>query len=319
MDAVALAAVVGLAYIGKQMTDTPPPAQVPKQVPVAIDTQVAQPPIGRKETIQSFRDIVPDATRHTYGQPVYNTTSRENVSNTMKNLSPNPWTRVGPGLGVGPDVPAAGGFHQYIREIPVNPNEERLTQLPGRVQAPPMAPVTRGTDVSFEFAKNRPDQVYTRAPMPGSATIRAPEGRSRFVKGSRSTIKDQTIGRETDLLGAPLIIANNPMNSAYMVTGNQSLDRKDARAKPHRAGNPGNMNVRAHPLGAHGMLTGTKSDQNSVPVVQGAAPIPNGYIRTAVQEVNPYKDTPNALGTSDALTLAKRQLKDNVYNHTFSE
>jgi hypothetical protein len=302
MDAVALAAVVGLAYIGKQMTDAPP-TQVPKQVPVTIDTQVAQPPIGRKETTPSFRDIVPDATRHTYGQPVYNTASRENVTNTMKNLSPNPWTRVGPGLGVGPDVPATGGFHQYIREIPVNPT----------------APVARGTDGSFEFAKNRPDQVYTRAPMPGSAVIRAPEGRSRFVKGSRSTIKDQTIGRETDLLGAPLIIANNPMNSAYMVTGNQSLDRKDARAKPHRAGNPGNMNVRAHPLGAHGMLTGTKSDQNSVPMIQGAAPIPNGYIRTAIQEVNPYKDTPNALATGDSLTIAKRQLKDNVYNHTFSE
>jgi hypothetical protein len=67
------------------------------------------------------------------------------------------------------------------------------------------------------------------------------------------------------------------------------------------------------------MLTGTKSDQNSIPVVHGAAAVPNGYVRTGVQEVNPYKDTPNAAATGDALTLAKRQLKDNVYNHTFSE
>ncbi len=318
MDAVALAAVVGLAYIGKQMNDAPPPV-IPTKVPVALDTQVAQPPIGQKETIDSFRDIASNANRYTYGQPVYNTTSRENVTNIMKNLSPNPWTRVGPGLGVGSNVPATGGFHQYIREIPVNPNEERLTQLPGRIQAPPTAPVPRGEDLSFRVDKNRPDQVYTRAPMPGSAVIRAPEARSRYVKGSRSTLKDQTIGRETDLLGAPLVIANNPMNSGYLVTGNQSLDRKNARAKPHRAGNPGNMNVRAHPLGAHGVLTGVKSDKNSIPVIQGAPSIPNGYIRSAVQEVNPYKDVPNSLATSDALTLAKRQLENNVYNHTFSE
>lgn len=317
MDAVALAAVVGLAYIGKHMSDVPPPS-IPQQHPVALDTQVAQKPIGKREVVESFRDISRYANKDTYGQPVYNLNSRENVSNIMKNLSPNPWTRVGPGLGVGPDVPATGGFHQYIREIPVNPNEERLTQLPGRVQAPPMAPVPRGEEATFQVAKNRPDQVYTRAPMPGSATIRAPEQRGRFVKGSRSTLKDQTVGRETDLLGVPTIITNNPMNSAYLVTGNQSLDRKDARSKPHRAGNPGNMNVRGHPLGAHGMVTGLRADTNSVPVIQGAPSVPNGYIRTGVQEVNPYKDTPNTLATDGALSLAKRQLENNVYNHTFS-
>lgn len=318
MDAVALAAVVGLAYIGKQITDAPP-VKIPQQAPNEVDTQIAQRPIGKKQTVESFRDIVPDASRHTYGQPVYNLSSRENVSNTMKNLSPNPWLRVGPGLGVGPDVPAAGGFHQYIREIPVNPNEERLTQLPGRAQAPPTAIAPAGPELTFAVAKNRPDQVYTRNPMPGSATIRAPEARSRYVKGSRSTVKDQTVGRETDLLGAPLIITNNPLNSGYIVTGNQSLDRKDARSKPHRAGNPGNMNVRAHPLGANGMVTGLKSDTNSVPVITGAPSVPNGYVRTAIQEANPYKGTVNTLASDDALSLAKKQLKNNVYNHTFSE
>lgn len=318
MDAVALAAVVGLAYIGKQMTDVPP-TKVPQQVPNELDTRVSQRPFGQKQTVESFRDIAPNASRHTYGQPVYNLTSRENVSNTMKNLSPNPWVRVGPGLGVGPDVPATGGYQQYIREIPVNPNEERLTQLPGRVQAPPTAIAPAGPELTFEVAKNRPDQVYSRNPMPGSATIRAPEARSRYVKGSRSTLKDQTIGRETDLLGAPLIITNNPLNSAYIVTGNQSLDRKDARSKPHRAGNAGNMNVRAHPLGAHGMVTGLKSDTNSVPVITGAPNVPKNYVRTAIQEANPYKETVNALASDDGLSLAKRQLQNNVYNHTFSE
>ena len=39
---------------------------------------------------------------------------------------------VGPGVGVGPNVPAYGGYQQLFRVNPVNVGEYRLTTLPGR-------------------------------------------------------------------------------------------------------------------------------------------------------------------------------------------
>lgn len=39
--------------------------------------------------------------------------------------------RVGPGLGLGPDVPASYGFHDPTRVLPFNPGEDRI-ELPGR-------------------------------------------------------------------------------------------------------------------------------------------------------------------------------------------
>lgn len=313
MDLVALSAVVGLAFIGKQISDTHPPPPIPEHKPVEKDPRLRGLPYG-KEEVHSFRDISANATRSTYGQPVYNMSSRENVTNVMKNLSSSPWNRVGPGLGVGSNVPATGGYQQYIREIPINPNEEHLHQLPGRIQAPPTAPVPRQPNAT-EVAKNRPDQVYYRETKPGSGILRGPESRAEYVKGSRSTLKDQTIGREVELLGAPLVITNNPFNSGYVVTGNQSLDRKNARERPDRAGNPGRMNVRSGPLGAHGMVSRMKSDTMSTREGLGGSLISQGYSRTAIQEVNQFKD----IEDDRDLDIAKKQLADNVYNHSFTQ
>lgn len=54
-------------------------------------------------------------------------------SMTHNNVMPAEQLRVGPGLGVGPDVAATGGFHQFYRQLPLNVNEYKLTQLPGRL------------------------------------------------------------------------------------------------------------------------------------------------------------------------------------------
>ena len=50
---------------------------------------------------------------------------------THNNVLPTEQVMVGPGLGVGPEVAATGGFHQFYRQLPLNVNEYKLTQLPG--------------------------------------------------------------------------------------------------------------------------------------------------------------------------------------------
>ena len=57
--------------------------------------------------------------------------SRTINSQVQNNVLPTEQLRVGPGLGVGPDVAATGGFHQFYRQLPLNVNEYKLTQLPG--------------------------------------------------------------------------------------------------------------------------------------------------------------------------------------------
>ncbi|AGE49386.1 hypothetical protein ATCVCan0610SP_126L [Acanthocystis turfacea Chlorella virus Can0610SP] len=52
---------------------------------------------------------------------------------THNNVLPAEQLRVGPGLGVGPEVAATGGFQQFYRQLPLNVNEYKLTQLPGRL------------------------------------------------------------------------------------------------------------------------------------------------------------------------------------------
>lgn len=52
---------------------------------------------------------------------------------SQNNVLPAEQLRVGPGMGVGPDVAATGGFHQFYRQLPLNVNEYKLTQLPGGV------------------------------------------------------------------------------------------------------------------------------------------------------------------------------------------
>ena len=52
---------------------------------------------------------------------------------THNNVLPAEQLRVGPGLGVGPEVAATGGYQQFYRQLPLNVNEYKLTQLPGRL------------------------------------------------------------------------------------------------------------------------------------------------------------------------------------------
>jgi hypothetical protein len=59
--------------------------------------------------------------------------ARSISARTHNNVLPAEQIRVGPGLGVGPEVAATGGFQQFYRQMPLNINEYKLNTLPGGV------------------------------------------------------------------------------------------------------------------------------------------------------------------------------------------
>ena len=54
-------------------------------------------------------------------------------SNKHNNVLPTEQLHVGPGIGVGPEVAAAGGFQSFYRQLPTNVGAYKLNTLPGRV------------------------------------------------------------------------------------------------------------------------------------------------------------------------------------------
>lgn len=322
---VALAAVVGLAFLGKTISDNEElkysqsatseilPGTTKQERAYSkpsdefgfTDLSVLRPP---KKEVMSFSDVNRNSNRSVFGQPVYNLDDRQNVSNKMNNVNPNPWVRIGPGLGVQANTPAYGGYQQLLRILPTNTNEYRLTQLPGRPQAPP-ASIVPGGENRIRVDKNRPEKDYQHIPNKAVAIMTAPELRPKYIKGSRWTKKDVSHFVADGLeKGAPRYI----LQSGYIVSGNQKLDRSDRRAKDSRPGNPGNMNVRADPLNAHGMVTTVRVDSygNKAPPV-GSFMVPRNYLRSGLQEANQYKENIN----SRSLDVAKKQLSGNPYNH----
>lgn len=323
---LAVAAVIGLAYLGHKMTNDESDDTVQVNTTNRREKETASFQFGDYYDVQqrnisnrtfyhkqekvNFGDVSDKANRVVGGQPVYDTAQREYVTNKMNNLNPNPWTKVGPGIGVGPNVPAYGGKQQLFRVLPVNTNEHRLTQLPGRPGAPPASQIYMGENRA-PVAKNRPEKVWTREQVKGTSVNIAAPGRPTEIKGSFLTKKDQSIFRSDDLsTGAPtynvgmghIVTSNTPMNS----TNRGNLDRM---------GNPERMNVTDGPLARNGMVTSVRIDAIELPVNHGNTKL--SYARTAQQEINAYKENP---GTSEVYPLdtAKKQLQNNPYNHTIN-
>ena len=235
MDPLALAAVVGLVFAGKRLSDqSAAEAEVVAQTsstttkPITrrdvdlmanprdhskdyFDLKIMTPDLGRrigdsrlgpKNEIGSLQDRVPDAGRFPFGQPVYDLYNRQNITNKMNNLQPIERKNVGPGLGVDVDTPAAGGFHDFFRALPNNINEERLTTLEGR-EGPASAIVKNGGTTIGDITHQAKDtKAWYRPPIQskgegqGGALI-GPEGRPDFLKTRRSTIRHET-GSRTD-------------------------------------------------------------------------------------------------------------------------
>lgn len=143
---------------------------------------------NRKETRNLF---TPEEKTTTYGYqyglggksgPGLNITRQkeyEDLKKTMKfktNEQPFEKIHVGPGLSIGTEIPAAGGFQQYTRVVPDNISDYSANQLPGMVAGEKWifsnAPTSQQPVVS-----NRPQKFYSLCqygPAAGKSVMTAP-------------------------------------------------------------------------------------------------------------------------------------------------
>lgn len=84
-------------------------------------------------------------------------------SKVHNNVMPAEQLHVGPGLGVGPEVAATGGFQQLYRQLPLNVNEYRLTQLPGRL--------VPGSETALAGGKGEVQQIASVNHNPGALLL----------------------------------------------------------------------------------------------------------------------------------------------------
>ena len=235
-DPISIAAVAALVYAGKVLS-SPTPTPTPTPTPVAEETSSPRvvdedftPYNEGKVEVPSFGDIAPQ--RRTSGGEILDMRNRLYDQGTMNNLSPIEKQLVGPGLGLAPEVPAAGGFHQQYRVMPTNVGEYKLTQLVGRTN--------HGADtmggrrgVVGDVAKNRPErttELLERLPTArGRAQgMSAITPRQEHERTKRTTNRSET-GLRTDGLevSAPkrftsaMTIAQEPTRNKSDLTGAQ--------------------------------------------------------------------------------------------------
>ncbi|RYF10763.1 MAG: hypothetical protein EOO40_04575, partial [Deltaproteobacteria bacterium] len=99
---------------------------------------------------------------------------------------------VGPGLGLGPDVPAAGGFQQFLRILPSNVNGYRKNTLPGRT-VPGKALVGGGANIGLVNYKDR-KPLWGLQEMPLEASRAAATGPALHGRHQPPTRCDATEG-----------------------------------------------------------------------------------------------------------------------------
>jgi hypothetical protein len=348
MDPLALAAVVGLVFAGKKLsenssatTESPsrkaPPTLTRRDVALQanardhakdyFDLKIMTPDLGRrigdwriqpKQEVENFADITQGANRFPFGQPVYDLYGRENITNKMNNVPPIERMNVGPGLGVGPDVPATGGFQQFFRVLPNNINEERLTTLPG-AEGPPNPVVKNGLTTMGEITHAaKPIKAWHRDPSQNRAqgqggAITGSEGRPNQIKTERFTNRDETGLREDGLqFGTAQYNVYQPYAGGDGYT-NKSIPRlTDNRSKPDRAGNGQRMNVRADPIGAIGAMTNLRPETTAFPVPHMNGGRFQNYRTPEFDKFNEKKGTKNPLSSPDTLDIAIRQLEKNA-------
>jgi len=312
MDPLAIAAVVGLVFAGKRLSEKSEDSMVvytqdSKLMPPttrsitrrdidlmanardhekdAFDLKPMNPEYGRRigdwridpkaTGIPSLQDKQPNTKVFPHGQPVYNLYEREYITNKMNNLQPIERIHVGPGLGYGANVAAAGGFHQFFRDLPVNVNEEKLTQLEGR-DGPPAFFVPNGGPVPLGLVSHEAkdtktiyrEPIQSRAEGQGGA-ITKPELRPEFMKMQRTTIRQETGVRKDTLSDGPpqYKVAQPYAEGGEAAYTDKSLTRvSDDRSKPDRAGNGQRMNVRNDPVNAGGAVSQLRPETIPFPV-----------------------------------------------------
>lgn len=337
MDPLALLAVVGLVFTGKRIRDAKEEKNVtvPEQPPepltrldlvqtdqfaqqdFQLDQKNSTPSTGRGfagDWRLKPKDIAPnlsdawtkDGKRFPFGQPVYDVSARENVSNKMNNLNPSEKVYVGRGLGLDPNVPAAGGFQQFFRVLPNNMNEERLTNLPGTWGGPANSVVKNGGTTMGEITHHaKPSKAWYREPSQNrgqgqGGALTAQEGRPDFVKTRRTTNRQETGYRDDNLGDGP---AGYFVRQAYDSTllNNGMTRSTNNRVNPDRAANPGGMNVRQDPVGMIGAGTTTRLEAGPLPLRPADGSKNYRYIPNQYDKLNVFKGVENPMD----LELAK--------------
>ena len=235
-DPISLMAVAGLVYAGRTLSTKsvpPPPKEIfePPPVvkaPVEIVNNNFEPVIDRpqKREMESFGDITMQ--QRSGGQEILNMRNRMYDQGRMNNLSPVEKQLVGPGLGVGADTPAVGGYQQMFRVNPVNVGEYRLTTLPGR--SGPAVDITGGRSaVVGELTHNKHEttsHLTSRRPvMAGRAQgMSGVVPRNEHEKTKRTTNRSET-GLRQDGLG---------FNGAKRFISAQTVSQDPTRFKSDR-------------------------------------------------------------------------------------
>ena len=149
-DPISIMAIAGLVYAGRKLSQPDEKYTIegneieePEIVSEFSDRDVSiqseylgplsplvEPSYNSKQEMGSFGQIAPQ--QRSSGGEVLSMRDRMYDAGRMNNLSPIEKQLVGPGLGVGPEVPAFGGNQQLFRVNPENVGAYRLTTLPGR-------------------------------------------------------------------------------------------------------------------------------------------------------------------------------------------
>ena len=149
--------------------------------------------------------------KHVNGEPVRDFRDRPYISGKMNNLAPVEKNLVGPGLNVGPDVPAFGGYQQIFQVKPNNVGAYKLTSLPGRINhganqtggMPGMVgELTHYKPSTTAYLPNRLPNVPGRAQGQGGS-LNGVVPRGDFQKSKRTTNRSETTLRNDGLGFAP--------------------------------------------------------------------------------------------------------------------
>tara|TARA_Y100001936_G_scaffold106731_2_gene104843 strand:- start:9325 stop:10506 length:1182 start_codon:yes stop_codon:yes gene_type:complete len=393
MDPLSAVAIAGLVFAGKALSErksedyysspnppngtfnaaqqiqTPPPARQANIYEQTIDRELSnrdsiadnvnrgqsELPASKQE-LPSFAVVTPTSGKNPYGQPVYNMYDRQNVSGKMNNSQPMEKQYVGAGIGVGPNVPAFGGYQQLYRVMPNNVGGYKLTTLPGRTG--PANPVVKSQGKIGQLTQERPEKTAAlfdrRPPVRGRAegqggALTGAMGRMNFEKTKRQTNRSTTTLR-ADTLGfgaaSSYVPAQSLQDAPTRNKGDLNTSRindvaapgiysfngaytQDAvlttgirpavnRGNKDRPANAGRMNVRMDPLNQGGSLTAVRNSA-STQIIGGAGPTGAGnqtYVKEKYQKNNAYKG--NRDFRSCNLGLAKKQLANNPLNVNFS-
>ena len=147
---------------------------------------------GHKEAVATFSHIAPDATRFTYGAPVFDMRGRQNAGTMHNNVAPVPKKNVGPGIGLPASVPAGGGFHPRFRIMPGNVGAYRLTTLPGNVGTPSFH-VPRQTLPAGQQSQSRPARGVAQS-TPGLG-MKVVDGGKVASRGAFTSVRSNTAVR----------------------------------------------------------------------------------------------------------------------------